>query len=234
MHEQGRDGEGPLGPPERRAGSASLRGFRPVLSLSTSHHTYFRGPPRTGHCSARVPSSGYRGQRAKGGLPPLPHRRRRWLRAFGLRRPRLKDALRGLACSLGAACVILVPGLLFSAFGIENAFLAQAKSGPRASAALLPLFLATSMTTGYCEELFFRSYLLRRLGQAGFRPIWAAIASALLFGLGHGYQGLVGLVSGSLLGLYFAWRWYESKNLHEIAIGHGLFDAAVFAIALYS
>ena len=153
---------------------------------------------------------------------------------FGLRRPTPRDALRGLACSLGAAGAILVPGLLFSAFGMENAFLAQARSGPRAGLSLVPLFLATAMTTGYCEELFFRSYLLRRLGQAGLRPIWAATASALLFGMGHGYQGLVGLVSGSFLGLYFAWRWYDAKNLHEIAIGHGLFDAAVLAIALYS
>jgi membrane protease YdiL (CAAX protease family) len=130
--------------------------------------------------------------------------------------------------------VILAPGLLFSVFGIENAFLAQARSGPRAGAALIPLFLVTSMTTGYSEELFFRSYLLGRLEQVGLRPIWAAISSAVLFGLGHGYQGPVGLVSGSLLGLYFSWRWFDSKNLHEIAIGHGLFDAAVFAIALYS
>ena len=85
------------------------------------------------------------------------------------------------------------------------------------------------MATGYCEELFFRSYLMRRLAQAGLPRIWTAIASSLLFGSGHGYQGVVGLVSGSLLGLYFAWRWDRARNIHEIALGHGLFDAVVFA-----
>ncbi len=153
---------------------------------------------------------------------------------FGLGGLRPKDVVRGLLCALGAATVIIVPGLLFSAFGIENSFLVQARSGPRASASLIPLFLASSMSTGYCEELFFRSYLLRRLGQVGLPPKWAAIVSALIFGLGHGYQGPVGLVSASLLGLFFAWRWLDAKNIHEIAFGHGLFDAAVFAIALYS
>ncbi len=75
---------------------------------------------------------------------------------------------------------------------------------------------------------------LRRLGQAGFPKLWAALASAALFGIGHGYQGIIGIVSGSLLGLFFAWRWYDSSDIHEIAIGHGLFDAAVFALAVYT
>ena len=84
------------------------------------------------------------------------------------------------------------------------------------------------------RQFFFRSYLLGRLGQAGLLPGWAVLASSLLFGAGHAYQGAVGVVSGSILGLYFAWRWRSSRNIHEIAIGHGLFDAAVFAVLLYS
>jgi membrane protease YdiL (CAAX protease family) len=156
------------------------------------------------------------------------------LRPFGILMIKRKDAVRGLLCAVGAFAVVLVPGLLFTALGIENSFLAQARSGPRGGAALIPLLLLSSMLTGYCEELFFRSYLMRRLGQAGIPRLWTAIISAILFGSGHGYQGIVGLVSGSLLGLFFAWRWTGSENIHEIAIGHGLFDAAVFAIVLYS
>lgn len=233
MHEHGQDGKNPLGAPRGEPERPLVELSLVFLAFYLASYLFSRSSPQA------ISAPGYHLAVIAVNVPRAAFLL--YLIAvgdgfgpFGLRRPRLKDALRGLACSLGAAGVILVPGLLFSAFGIENAFLAQAKSGPRASAALIPLFLATAMTTGYCEELFFRSYLLRRLGQAGLRPIWAAIASALLFGLGHGYQGLVGLVSGSLLGLYFAWRWYDSKNLHEIAIGHGLFDAAVFAIALYS
>jgi membrane protease YdiL (CAAX protease family) len=156
------------------------------------------------------------------------------LEAFGIAPPKVRDVPRGLACGLGAAFVVLVPAFLFSTLGVENPIFAGAGSGPRASLALLPLAIVTSLATGYCEELFFRSYLLRRLGQAGLSPTWASLASSLLFGSGHAYQGVVGIVSGSLLGLFFAWRWSESRNIHEIAVGHGLFDAAVFAILLYA
>jgi uncharacterized protein len=153
---------------------------------------------------------------------------------FELSRFSRRDAARGLLCALGAFAVILGPGLLFSAFGIQNPLFAQARSQPKASLWLIPFMLGSSMATGYCEELFFRSYLIRRLEQGGLPPLWAGIASSLLFGSGHSYQGVVGLVSGSLLGLFFAWRWIKAGNIHEIAIGHGLFDSAAFAILVYS
>jgi hypothetical protein len=156
------------------------------------------------------------------------------LRLFSIGRFEWIDIVRGLLTALGAFVIVLLPGLLFSALGVENPLFAQARSAPRAALALIPLVLASSLATGYCEELFFRSYLMRRLGQAGLSCLWAAIASSLLFGSGHGYQGVVGLVSGSLLGLFFAWRWTDARNIHEIAIGHGLFDAAIFAILIYS
>jgi uncharacterized protein len=156
------------------------------------------------------------------------------LRLFDIANLKRFDAARGLLCAIGALAVVIVPGLLFYAIGMQNPFLAQAGAGARAGAALLPLILASSLATGYCEELFFRAYLMRRLGQGGLPVAWTAIASSLLFGGGHGYQGIIGLVSGSLLGLFFAWRWHEGKNIHEIAIGHGLFDAVILAVVLYS
>lgn len=156
------------------------------------------------------------------------------LPSFDIRRIRRIDPARGLLTGLGAFAVILVPGLLFLALGIENPLFAQARSEPRAGLYMIPFILASSMATGYCEELFFRSYLMRRLGQAGLPRIWRAIASSLLFGSGHGYQGIIGIVSGSIMGLFFAWRWNATKNIHEVAIGHGLFDTAVFALLLYS
>jgi uncharacterized protein len=154
--------------------------------------------------------------------------------AFGIGGLRGVDLPRGLLCALGALAVVLGPGLLFTAFGIENPLFAQGRVGAPPGLGLLPLILASSMATGYCEELLFRSYLMRRLGQAGLSPIWSGLVSSLLFGSGHGYQGIVGIVSGSLLGLYFAWRWHAGRNIHEIAIGHGLFDSAAFAVLVYS
>jgi membrane protease YdiL (CAAX protease family) len=153
--------------------------------------------------------------------------------AFGLRRLRGLDTLKGLFAAGGAFATMMLLALFFSAIGLSNPLMANIERGSRILPALAPAFLASSMSTGYAEELFFRSYLLRRLGQAGLGPIWAAIASSLLFGAAHAAQGIVGIVSTSIVGLWFAWRWSEGRNIHEIAIGHGLYDAAVFAVALY-
>jgi len=153
---------------------------------------------------------------------------------FGVKRIAARDPLRALFAASGAMAVVLCSGLCFSLFGIQNPLLAAAHSGPRAQAILAPLALASSLAVGYCEELFFRSYLIRRLGQAGLPLLWSAIASSLVFGAGHSYQGVIGVVSGSLLGLYFAWRWIDGGNIHEIGLGHGIYDAVVTAIAIYS
>jgi membrane protease YdiL (CAAX protease family) len=153
---------------------------------------------------------------------------------FGVKRITARDPLRALFTALGAMAIVLFSGLCFSLFGLQNPLMAIAQSAPRAQAMLVPLVLVSSVAVGYCEELFFRSYLMRRLGQAGLSLFRSAIASSLVFGAGHGYQGIIGIVSGSLLGLYFVWRWIDGGNIHEIGLGHGLYDAVVTAIAIYS
>jgi len=233
MHEQGRDGESPFGPPRGEPERPLVESSIVFLAFYLASYV-FAGSSKADLSSPEYHLSVIAVNLPRAALLLYLMAVGDGLGLFRVLRFRPKDAARGLLCSLGAFAVVLVPGLLFSALGVENGFLAQARSGPRAGIALAPFILASSAATGYCEELFFRSYLLRRLGQAGAPRPWAAVASAVLFGIGHGYQGIIGLVSGSLLGLFFAWRWYDAENIHEVAIGHGLFDAAVFAIALYS
>jgi len=153
------------------------------------------------------------------------------LAAFGIRRPRPADLVAGLLSALGACAAAALPTLLFSALGWTNPLLESAGSG--GPIGLAPLVLLASLAIGYGEELFFRAYLIRRLGQAGLPPPWAALASTLAFGSAHGLQGLPGLVVAALLGLWFTWRWLKGRNLHEIALGHALYDAAVMAIAIW-
>jgi membrane protease YdiL (CAAX protease family) len=154
------------------------------------------------------------------------------LAAFGLGRIRAADPLRALLSAAGAFAVALAPSPIFRLLGLENPLMAGLPSATPWS--LAPLFLASSMATGYAEELVFRVYLMRRLEGAGLPALWAAVASSLLFGASHGAQGIVGIAATTLIGLWFAWRWRDGRNAHEIAIGHGLYDAAVLAIALYA
>jgi uncharacterized protein len=156
------------------------------------------------------------------------------LSAFGLGSFKAVDLRKGLFAAAGAVAVMVPLALLFSLLGLTNPLLAGLGGGAKRSLALVPLFLTSSIATGYAEELFFRSYLIRRLGGSGLPPLWAALASSLLFGGAHGAQGLAGIVATTIVGLWFAWRWCDGRNIHEIAVGHGLYDATVFAVALYS
>jgi membrane protease YdiL (CAAX protease family) len=156
------------------------------------------------------------------------------LAAFGLGRPRGIDPLKGLLAALGALAFIVPAAFLFSSLGLKNPLMALSARGSGQAPAIIPLFLASSLATGYAEELFFRCYLIRRLERAGMPPPAAIVASSLLFGAAHGAQGVVGVVSTTLIGLWFAWRWHDRRNIHEIALGHGIYDAAVIAFTLYS
>jgi uncharacterized protein len=234
MHEAGRGGgDSPLGPPRGEPEKPLLEAFIVFLAF---YLTAYIGAASQGIDASRP---GYHLAVLASNLPKALFllylmASSDGLRPFGILGIRPIDAARGLLCSLGAIALVLAPAYLFSLLGIENPLFSQARLGPRAGAGLLPLVLASSLATGYSEELFFRAFLMRRLGQGGLPPLWAAVATSLIFGAGHSYQGLVGLVSGSLIGLYFAWRWVRGGDIHEIAIGHGLFDVAAFCVLIYS
>jgi membrane protease YdiL (CAAX protease family) len=154
------------------------------------------------------------------------------LAEFGVLRPRPVDLLRAAMTALGAGALVLAAGAAAKALGADNPLL-EAAAGGDASPVLLPFIAMTGLSVGYSEELFFRVYLMRRLGQAGLAPPWAALASALAFGSAHGLQGPLGIAMGSLLGLWFAYRWARGRNLHDVALGHAIYDIAVMCAVLF-
>jgi membrane protease YdiL (CAAX protease family) len=85
-------------------------------------------------------------------------------------------------------------------------------------------FAALCVTAGICEEIIFRGYFQRQIGE-WISNLWlGTFLSALLFGLAHGYQGpyrmavivLIGFVLGTLANL--------RKNLRPGMITHAWFD----------
>jgi len=154
------------------------------------------------------------------------------LAAFRVLRLIPADLYKGAWAAICAGAAATLPALGFSLLGWSNPLLESVGEG--ASPLLAPLILAASLAIGYGEELFFRVFLIKRLEQAGLPILWAALASTLAFGSAHGMQGLPGLIVASCLGAWFAWRWIKGASLHEIALGHALYDAAVMSIALYA
>ena len=86
------------------------------------------------------------------------------------------------------------------------------------------VWIALSLTAGFCEEAIFRGYL-----QAQFRALTgsafvAVVLQAVIFGVSHGYQGLrnvmVITVYGTVFGALAVWR----KSLKPGMILHAWTD----------
>jgi membrane protease YdiL (CAAX protease family) len=159
------------------------------------------------------------------------------LAAFGgVARPKAADAYRGLLDAIGAFAIVLVPAILIGQFApaVKNPLLAAAARPSAPALLLVPSVFLSCTAVGYTEELYFRVYLIKRLGQAGLPQAWAAIAAVLLFASAHGAQGGLGIAVAALLGAWFAFRRLNGAGIHELAWGHGLYDSAIMLITLYA
>ncbi len=88
----------------------------------------------------------------------------------------------------------------------------------------IPVWIALSLTAGFAEELVFRGYLQRQMHAATGSAAFALVSQALLFGIGHAYQGVDACaritIFGLLYGMVAMWR----KSLRPGMIAHALSD----------
>jgi uncharacterized protein len=86
------------------------------------------------------------------------------------------------------------------------------------------LWIVLSASAGFCEEIVYRGYLQRQLRAFSGSRTLAVAGQALVFGVGHAYQGwknvVVIVVLGALYGLLVLWR----KNLRSSMIAHAWSD----------
>jgi membrane protease YdiL (CAAX protease family) len=74
------------------------------------------------------------------------------------------------------------------------------------------------------EETIFRGYLILRLQAVFARPVAAAVLSAAIFALGHGYEGSAGVVTIGVMGLVFALVYLWRQSLVAPMVMHFLQD----------
>jgi len=105
------------------------------------------------------------------------------------------------------------------------------QSSAKSVADLLPrslleilIWIAVSITAGFCEELAFRGYLQKQFRALSGNVVMAVMAQAFVFGVAHGYQGwkavIVISVLGALYGALVAWR----GNVRASVIAHASSD----------
>lgn len=90
-------------------------------------------------------------------------------------------------------------------------------------------WIVLSFTAGVCEEMLCRGFLIRYLHDSGFSmPLAAALlASSLIFGVAHVYQGLKGVAGTAVSGLGFGLVFLLSGSLLPSIILHVLVDLQV-------
>lgn len=136
---------------------------------------------------------------------------------------------RDIAPGFGLAAVIGLPGLLFY-------LVAQALSinlTVQASALddhwwRVPILALSAIANSGAEEVLVVAYLITRLRTLGWSENKSLLASSLLRGSYHLYQGFGGGVGNVIMGLVFGRYWQRTGKLWPLVIAHALIDMVAF------
>jgi uncharacterized protein len=145
---------------------------------------------------------------------------------IGLGRVRLRPDVLG---GLGLAALIGLPGL-----GLYVAARALGLSAHVEPVELydtwwrIPVLLITAFANGWAEEVIVVAFLLTRLRQLRVNPVAAMLASSLLRGAYHLYQGFSAGLGNVVMGLVFAYVWRRTGRLWPLIIAHGIIDSVAY------
>ena len=150
-------------------------------------------------------------------------------------RPHLRDAVEAGVITAGLMAALALASLLAGA--LPDPLRESLLRGYRwelQGVAQVPLALGFVLISAYREELYFRAYLLTVLEEVATPPWLAVLTSALLFGLGHLYQGWLATVTGLLIGAAFALLYRHRPSVHRLAWAHAAFNLAVLTGTLFA
>lgn len=145
---------------------------------------------------------------------------------IGLGRPRWRPDVLG---GLGLAALIGLPGL-----GLYQVARILGMNADVEPAELydtwwrIPVLLLVAFANGWAEEVIVVGFLITRLRQLRVNPLAAVIASSLLRGVYHLYQGFGAGLGNLAMGLVFGYVWLRTGRLWPLIIAHALIDAVAF------
>ncbi|MEV5277730.1 type II CAAX endopeptidase family protein [Streptomyces sp. NPDC052811] len=91
-----------------------------------------------------------------------------------------------------------------------------------------PVLILSALQNAVLEEVIVVGYLLRRLGQLGWTPMGALIASAVLRGSYHLYQGVGGFIGNMVMGVVFVLLYRRWQRVGPLVVAHALLDIGAF------
>lgn len=155
-------------------------------------------------------------------------RGQRW-RDLGLRRPCRRDLLRtliafGLMFAINVAFILMVQAIVPSLVETHQERLSDVAAMLNQGIPFVAVIMAMFFV-GFYEELLARGFLLKRC-QNLLGGTWGPIIlSSMLFGLGHFYQGLLGILQTTLLGIVFASLALRWQTLWPLILAHALLNS---------
>ena len=102
---------------------------------------------------------------------------------------------------------------------------------PRGSFGDLLLALILVVVVAISEETIFRGYLMLRFSRVLHSRAWAVVLSALVFAIGHGYEGGAAVVTIGLTGVAFALVYLWRRSLVAVVIMHFALDFVALVVA---
>ncbi|WP_067532240.1 CPBP family intramembrane glutamic endopeptidase [Nocardia crassostreae] len=92
----------------------------------------------------------------------------------------------------------------------------------------LPMLVLTAWANSAAEEVLVVAYLITRLRQLGWSENRSLLASALLRGSYHLYQGVGGGLGNVVMGLIFGRYWQRTNRLWPLLLAHALIDTIAY------
>jgi membrane protease YdiL (CAAX protease family) len=163
-----------------------------------------------------------------------------WL---GVRRRgvRVRDLVGGRWASINDFAADAVYGIAVWAIWIGILSFARFVFGPESATQVVPqpsgllevaLWIGVSISAGFCEEVVFRGYFQRQFDAWTGSEVAAVLMQALVFSLGHSYEGTMSIVTITALALLFGFLTMWRKNLRAAMLGHAWTDLAAGLLSI--
>ncbi|GAA3594454.1 CPBP family intramembrane metalloprotease [Klugiella xanthotipulae] len=92
----------------------------------------------------------------------------------------------------------------------------------------VPVLILAALKAALLEEIIVVGYLFDRLRQLGWKPWTRILASALLRGSYHLYQGFGGFIGNVAMGIIFGWFYERYGRTLPLIIAHWILDIVSF------
>ena len=136
----------------------------------------------------------------------------------------------GITSLLVVIASLLLLGQIRTTRGLDEAAGASLRQQMASVESLIPhtdgelsVFLAVSVTAGFCEELLYRGFLIGYFAPMT-GPAVAVAISAVVFGLAHAYQGGTGIVKTGMVGAVMGVIFIVSGSIWPAIILHVILD----------